>query len=175
MIDFWYRTSRVDISFWSLTIQMLSLHQRTPYLMQHAYFPLPKYEERKKKTKICVFPSLFETKTGAHNTSSTNKTHLLQTSNRRKNAQESTQRGWRQEQSHAASESREGLSYWHPQSIISGVWSTSSNIHAQLGGRGASWDHLCGMILSSVRGSVVFKPTFPTLESWGLTHILLMN
>ena len=60
-------------------------------------------------------------------------------------------------------EQREGLSRGHTQSIISGVWSTSSNIHAQWGGRGASWDHLCAMILSSVPGSVVCKPTFLTL------------
>lgn len=48
--------------------------------MQHVYFPLPKYEEGKKKPKICVFPSFFEAKTGAPNTSSTNKMHLLQMS-----------------------------------------------------------------------------------------------
>lgn len=53
--------------------------------MQHVYFPLPKYEEGKKRTKICVFPSFFEAKTGAPNTSSTNKT-----SNRKQPAEERT-------------------------------------------------------------------------------------
>ena len=58
--------------------------------MQHVYFPLPKYEEGKKKPKICVFPSFFEAKTVAPNTSSTNKMHLLQMSNRKQPAEERT-------------------------------------------------------------------------------------
>lgn len=55
--------------------------------MHTSHYQSTKKERKKQKY---VFPSFFETKTGAHNTSSTNKMHLLQTSNRKQPAEERT-------------------------------------------------------------------------------------
>ena len=180
MIDFWYRTSRVDISFWFLTIQMLSLHQRTPYVMQHAYFPLPKYEERKKKNKS-MFSHLSLKLRQGHITQAP----LIRCICSRHQIENNLQ--------------KKELPRIHPARMATGgavthsVWEQRGAVilaprvhhlwcleHKQQYPCPAWWQRcflrpLMWYDLSSVRGSVVFKPTFPTLESWGLTHILLMN
>lgn len=168
----------MDISFWSQTFQMLSLHLSRPYLMWQVLFPLTKYWKRKKLRYL--FSHLPSKRRHEHMTQAPpircitldSKYDLLDVGIPNSPLGGVAAAGvapWRWG-------SRDGDSRGSTAAQHQWCWELMQQYLCPDWWQKCLWDHFC-VTLSCVLGGMIFKPTLSQHAQRVLnkTHILLMN